>query len=427
MDVVDQMKIAFIVDSFPKLSETFVLNQITGLIQLGNEVRIFSREAGDEGVHHSEIEEFGLVDKTVYYGKDAIETPKGKILRVLQALGIIFQKSEKSRRALLRSMSFLRFGRNAISLTTFYSILPFLDKGLEEYDVVHCHFGPVGAMASLLKEAGVIRGKVVTTIHGYDITSYVKEEGKNVYEHLFKLGDLFMPISERWRKELISLGCPEEKIMVHHMGVDLDKFTFLPRGTEDDQVINVLTVARLVEKKGVEYGIRAVAKALSSYPDIHYVIVGDGPLIENIQQLISKLNVENKVELAGWKSQDEIVSLMKGADILLAPSVTSTDGDQEGIPVVLMEALAQGLPVLSTQHSGIPELIRDGESGYLVPERDVDSLSDKLLLLSGDRERWRTMGMAGRKFIEEEFNILSLNKSLVSTYEKLVNSGGKFH
>jgi colanic acid/amylovoran/stewartan biosynthesis glycosyltransferase WcaL/AmsK/CpsK len=415
----NRMKIAFMVDEFPKLSETFVLNQITGLLQRGYEVRVFSRGPGEEGVAHPEIKEYGLVDKTVYYGDDGVETPKGKVPRVLQAVKIFFQKSAESRRALLKSMSLLRFGRNAVSLTVFYSILPFLDKGLENYDVVHCHFGPAGALAALLKETGVISGRLITTIHGYDITSYVKKSGRGVYNHLFKIGDLFMPISERWRKELLSLGCPEEKIMVHHMGVDLDKFTFRPRGASDDQVINILTIARLVEKKGVEYGIRAVAKALPSYPDIHYKIIGDGPLRDNIQKLIGELNVENNIELVGWKSQDEIVVLMREADILLAPSVTSVDGDQEGIPVVLMEALAQGLPVLSTQHSGIPELIGDGESGYLVPERDVDALCDKLLVLSSERDRWRDMGMAGRKHIEAEFNIYSLNSSLLSAYERL--------
>ena len=421
MDVSNRMKIAFIVDKFPKLSETFVLNQITGLLQMGHEVRVFSREPGEEGVSHPEIKEYGLLDKTVYYGDDVVATPKGKVPRVLQAFMIFFRNGAKSRRALLKSMSFFRFGRNAASLTVFYSILPFLDKGLEDYDVVHCHFGPVGAMAALLKDTGALRGRLVTTIHGYDITSYVKEKGSEVYNHLFKVGDIFMPISERWRKELLRLGCPEEKIIVHHMGVELDKFTFLPRGTRDDQAINVLTIARFVEKKGVEYGIRAVAKVLSSCPDIHYVIIGDGPLRDNIQKLIRDLKLEGKIELVGWKSQDEIVALMREADILLAPSVTSVDGDQEGIPVVLMEALAQGLPVLSTQHSGIPELVRDGESGYLVPERDVDALSDKLLVLSNERDRWQDMGMAGRKYIEEEFNIYSLNSSLVRTYERLCN------
>lgn len=416
-----RMKIAFIVDSFPKLSETFVLNQITGLLQMGYEVRVFSRESGDEGVSHPDVEEYGLVDKTLYYGDDVVETPKGKISRVLQAFKIFLQKSAKSQRALLQSISLLRFGRNAVSLTVFYSILPFLDKGLEDYDVIHCHFGPAGAIAALLKETGVVRGKLVTTIHGYDITSYLKNSGRDVYDHLFMVGDLFMPISERWLKELLGLGCPEEKIKVHHMGVDLDKFAFIPRGTGDAEAINILSVARLVEKKGVEYGIRAIAKSLPMCPNIHYKIIGDGPLRDNIQKLICDLNVESNVELVGWKSQDEIVSLMKDADVLLAPSVTSADGDQEGIPVVLMEALAQGLPVLSTQHSGIPELIRDGESGYLVPERDVDALSEKLLVLSRDRDRWKDMGMAGRKCIEEEFNICNLNTSLVREYEKLLD------
>lgn len=100
-----------------------------------------------------------------------------------------------------------------------------------------------------------------------------------------------------------------------------------------------------------------------------------------MEELAGESNIADKVKLLGWKQQEEIVTLLNDADILIAPSITGNDGDQEGIPVVLMEALAQGIPVLSTQHSGIPEVVQDGKSGFLVPERDVDALAEKLVFL----------------------------------------------
>jgi colanic acid/amylovoran biosynthesis glycosyltransferase len=119
-----------------------------------------------------------------------------------------------------------------------------------------------------------------------------------------------------------------------------------------------------------------------------------------------------------WKQREELVKLLTDADILLAPSVTSQDGDQEGIPVVLMEALAQGLPVVSTYHSGIPELVQDKKSGLLVQERDVNSLVEKLEYLFVHQETWAELGKAGRKHVEEHYEIKKLNDQLVDLYEK---------
>jgi colanic acid/amylovoran biosynthesis glycosyltransferase len=154
---------------------------------------------------------------------------------------------------------------------------------------------------------------------------------------------------------------------------------------------------------------------------IEYQIAGDGPLRNDLENLIDDLNVNDHVRLLGWKRQEEIVELMKGASILLAPSVTGKDGDQEGIPVTLMESLAQGLPVLSTQHSGIPELVQDGKSGFLVPERDVDALAERLEYLVKHPELWPAMGRAGRDYVERHYDISKLNDQLAQLYQQLLD------
>lgn len=230
-------------------------------------------------------------------------------------------------------------------------------------------------------------------------------------------------MSEREKQNLIELGCSPQKIVVHRMGVDLDRFIFAPRQPRNDGKVHLLTVARLVEKKGVAYAIKAVANVLERYPHIAYKIAGDGASKSELENLVDTLGIGDKVELLGWKRQEEIVELIKEADILLAPSVTSEDGDQEGIPVVLMEALAQGLPVLSTYHSGIPELVQDGESGFLVPERDVDALAEKLEYLVEHPEIWPDMGRAGRDFVERYHDINELNNQLIQSYQRLLDGG----
>jgi colanic acid/amylovoran biosynthesis glycosyltransferase len=271
-----------------------------------------------------------------------------------------------------------------------------------------------------LKEVGAITGKIVTTFHG-EVGYTGQKRYKKGYDLLFELGDLILPMSEREKQDLIALGCSPQKIVVHRMGVDLNQFTFVPRQPRSDGKAHLLTVARLVEKKGVEYAIKAVANVLKKYPHIEYDIAGDGPLRSDLIDLIEMFNIGDKIKLLGWKRQEEIVELVKGADILLAPSVTSEDGDQEGIPVVLMEAMAQGLPVLSTYHSGIPELVQDGVSGFLVPERDVDALAEKLEHLVQHPEIWPEMGRAGRAHVERYHDIDKLNDQLVQLYQQLLD------
>jgi colanic acid/amylovoran biosynthesis glycosyltransferase len=276
-----------------------------------------------------------------------------------------------------------------------------------------------------LKDLKVSTGKFITAFHGSDMSRFLRHSANGIYDSLFVKGDLFLPISDRWKEQLIELGCRSEKIVVHRMGVDTRKFSFRPRKPKNDAQIQLLTIARLVEKKGVEYGIQAVAKVVKRFPNIEYKIVGDGPLKGQLEKLIDELRLGERVALLGWREQEEVVQLMREADILLAPSVTSENGDQEGIPVVLMEALAQGLPVVTTYHSGIPELIHDNKSGLLVRERDLDGLVEKIEYLLVHQEIWGELGKEGRRYIEKNHDVDKLSEDLVELYKTLLNGSNK--
>ena len=201
------------------------------------------------------------------------------------------------------------------------------------------------------------------------------------------------------------------------------KFNFNTRQPIIERKVQLLTIARLVEKKGVQYSIKAVANILKKFPniEIEYKIIGDGPLRKDLENLISELGIADHVKLLGWKPQEEIIKVLAEADVFMAPSVTSLDGDQEGIPVVLMEALAQGLPVISTYHSGIPELVQDKKTGFLAKERDVDSIVEKLEYLLLNKASWPQIRKAGRTHVIENYEIQKLNDQLVALYHKLIN------
>jgi len=187
----------------------------------------------------------------------------------------------------------------------------------------------------------------------------------------------------------------------------------------------MVSIGRLVEKKGVTYALKAVAQVIASGRAVVYDIVGDGPLRIELEHLIEQFGVGTHVRLHDWKSHREIVAMMEASHILIAPSVTAGDGDEEGIPNVIKEAMAIGLPVVSTVHAGIPELVVDGESGFLVPERSVDLLAERITHLCDHPEIWPQMSRAAQRKVEAEFDIGRLSKNLVTLYATLIKEHGE--
>lgn len=408
------MRIAVVVTSFPALSQTFVLGQVTGLIDRGHEVDIYAAASEPEagGAEHAVVREYGLVERTRYHPPHTggASWPK-RLAATVYLLARYWWRDPANAWRVMKGPP-ERFGYPS-RLSLLGTGAPFAGRG--RYDAVLCHFGPNGQKIARLRRAGLVRGKIATVFHGYDMSRYLVTTGPHAYERLFEEGELFLPVSEFWRSRLVALGCPPEKIAVHRMGIALSQFP-LPRRrvARGDDGVRLLSVSRLVEKKGLEYAIRAVA-ALRAGTDrsVEYRILGDGPLRGRLETLVRELGVDDIVKLVGASDQAGVRAAMRGTDIFVAPSVVAEDGDMEGIPVSIMEAMACGLPVVSTIHSGIPELVRDKVSGYLVPERDPDALSRALRRLVEDPRLRRKMGMAGRGVVERSYDLDALNDRLV--------------
>jgi colanic acid/amylovoran biosynthesis glycosyltransferase len=288
------------------------------------------------------------------------------------------------------------------------------------YDIIHCQDGLLGLRCLALRRVGLIQGKLITSFRGADATKEPKGVKSHMYDALFQEGDLFLAVCQHLKNRLIELGCNEKKVRVHRSAIDCRRFRFVTRGLNGTDEVRLVTTARLVEKKGLEYSIRAVAKVAAYGRNIHYQIVGDGVLRQDMQKLIEALELRDMVHLVGWKSHRELIEILSGAHIYISPSITAQDGDQEGIPNALKEAMAIGLPVIGTRSGGIPELITDGVSGFLVPERDVDALAERITYLIGNPEIWPAMGRAGRVMVEEHYDINKLSGELVDIYQNLL-------
>lgn len=381
------MKIAFVVNEFPKLSETFVLRQIVDLIEAGHEVEIFANARSRDPKEQPVVSEMGILRRCYYF-----DIPDNRVRRLTKALNVLCAGILRRPKQILRSFNAIRYGRLALSLR-----LPLMVAMLPKarrYDVIYCHFGPNGVIGEALRDVGALSGRVVTVFHGFDLSSYVRQHGRRIYRSLFDRGDLFLPVSNYYAKKLVDLGCDPTKVIVHRMGIQCDDYPSRVT-TGDSNYVRFVSVARLVEKKGIAYALEALSRISQQRFNFEYIIVGDGPLRGELESLAAKLNISQNVRFVGWKTGEEVVDLVSKCDIFLGLSVTSKNGDQEGIPVALMEAAMMGLPVIATLHSGIPELVEDGSSGYLVPERDVEATTEAILKLINERESWEYMGRRG--------------------------------
>ena len=420
---IPDMKIAIFATKFPALSQTFVLNHIIFLLEYGIPVDIYAASSKLIGFAHADVAKNKLIEKATYI--PAI--PNNIFFRVIKGLFLFAQNFHRNPTLLIRSLFFNQHQYKAFTLRALYWVIPFL-QDQPEYDIIHCHFGPNGIKAMILRELGAIKGKLVVTFHGYDISMNIQKRGPDIYNALWQKGDCFLTVSECMRNDIIKLGCPASKALVHRMGVALDTATGDNRPIQTRQLapkkhVSLLSVCRLVPKKGIRYAIEALAAVRKARPDLkfQYKIIGDGPCRQALEQQVREHALEDRVTFLGFKDRSEVAEIMQISDILIAPSVTAENGDKEGIPVVLMEAMSIEIPVLSTFHSGIPELVEDGISGFLAEEKDVHSLSKKLEILIENDTLRKKMGQFGKRLIQSKYNLEKLNKILIELYGNLIN------
>lgn len=404
------MRVAVVVEDFPKASETFILNQVVGLIQRGVDVEIFAVRRWKSDVQHPSVARHELLQRTHFRGM-----PSPRIARAATAASRLMSGPAHLRRPLLRSLDFREWGLDAFSFQLFFDALAFNER---TFDVIHCHFAYNGERAVQARELGVLSGPILTTFHGIDVNPRRRE---GAYQRLFASGDLFTANTRFTANRASELGCDRDRIAILPMGLRVKEYRFRERRKLRDEPLRILSVARLVEKKGLEYGIRAVANLAREGFDVEYTIVGDGRLRRRLERLATQLGMIDRINFLGWCDEDGVTALYDAAHIFMLPSVTAANGDREGQGLVLQEAQASGLPVISTHHNGIPDGVVEDISGLLVPERDTIALTQALKTLAARPERWPDMGRAGRQFVETQYDQDVLTDRLLQLYEHAVD------
>lgn len=290
--------------------------------------------------------------------------------------------------------------------------------------LIHARFGYMGIEAlGLKKKLGL---PMITSFHGVDSPDNRKNRQKyKRLKQLFREGEMFTVTNRQMKNILIKHGCPIRKIHIQHSGIDVEKFPFRIRRLPQNRPLNILNVGRLVEKKGTKYLIRAFKLVHDKVPESRLTIIGQGILQRQIKSLIGKLGLKDHVKMLGSLSHQDVIKEMDKADLFCLPSVTGKKGDQEGIPNVLKEAMACGIPVISTKHAGIPELIDSGVNGFLVPEKDVKALAEQMITLIKSPELWPEIGLNAREKILKDFNSAKQVQVLENLYRETIQKHKK--
>lgn len=296
-------------------------------------------------------------------------------------------------------------------------------------DIIHSHFGNIGwADMKAAKQTGA---KHVVTFYGQDVNLLptIEPIWKDRYQELFAHIDQVLCEGPHMARCVVGLGCPEEKVLVQHLGVRVDQIPFRPRQRKPEEPLRVLIAASFREKKGIPYALEALGQFQKDVP-LEITIIGDageapGSLVEKqkILGMIDKYDLKTKTRMLGYQPHTVLFAEAYRHHLFFSPSVTASDGDTEGgAPVSIIEMIATGMPIISTDHCDIPGVIHPNARDLLAKERDVDGLVERLRHIAGNSLGWEEMLKDGRQHIESGFDATTQGISLGKIYQILLST-----
>lgn len=392
------MRFAIIVGGFPMISETWILAQVTALLDRGHEVDLYARRASGQSVVHDDVTKYGLMDRIHFF-----ELPMTRSGRSIRAAAALARNLPRRPKAMLKCVNLWRYRSLYAVLNNVMFVAPFLDR---HYDAVLYHFGGNGMDFIALKD--VFPGtRFVTMFHGDDYF-IGDEKGPEVFDLLKRFGDAFLVTTDCFgRATLRRYGFDDHRIAILRLGIAVKAILFRERRLAGD-TLRLLSVGRLVTKKGLEIGLRAVMALHAANPKlrIEYRVIGDGPLRADLTRLAEELGAASIVHFLGALPGVEVRRWMYESDIYLLPSLMEQAG------YVLLEAQATGLPIVATRVGGVPEMVREGKSALLVEAGDVQGTIDALQWLVDHPDSWPGMGREGRRHVEEQHDVGRLTVQL---------------
>ena len=404
------MRIAFFVTQFPKFSEVFILNQALALLDRGHDVQVFSLTRSGEAEIQPGVDRLQLEGRIHDAGM-----PRWELLRWP---GFLASFSRLGPGELRKCLDYRRFGREARTLRNFYRLRAVRGQ-LDGFDVAHAQFGEIGLQCAMLRELGVMRAPLVTSFRGNDLSGYIAGARPGVYQAVFDNSAFCLPVAERWRKRLQDMGCPASKIRTLPSGIPV---TPIVQRTADSSPENVfpaiVSACRLEPHKGIDLGLEAFGLLREAMPGATWDIFGDGPDRSRLEAKALRMGLGASVRWHGYVAHADMLRHVAAADMHWFTSITLADGRTEGVPTILKETQAAGLPAIAFDHPGVAEVVVDGETGLLVPEGDARALAGATAGLARDPALMRRMGERGSILSRHRFDLASLTDRLEQIYRE---------
>ena len=316
------LRVAFVTDVFPVISQTFIINQVADLLDRGVQVEIFTYNRGSRENISSRYETYRMEERTHY-----LQRPPSTLRRLTGALPRAFRILRTNPLALVRAINCFKYGRKAFSLRLLFEVAPFVGK---RFDIVHCHFGTSAVSFLDIKDILKIDIPLVTTLYGFDVSSVFQKSPAQFYDKLKCESSLFLVMSDNMKQRVVAHGFPEHKVKVHPASIDVSSYPFCERKQRVGEPIEIVSVGRLVEKKGFDDLLRALAIVRSRTDrTFRCSVIGGGPLEQEMRDLTASLGLKDIVEFKGYLTIERIVDLLLKKQIMVQPSKTAANGDME--------------------------------------------------------------------------------------------------
>ena len=409
------MRIAFFVNAFPVMSEAFIASAAVALQKAGHEVDIFGLGNARPSARASQL----VLSNNLQARTQNAAWPSAFSRRLLDMPKLaldVMDKHGPAHTPLFRPRTYRRSWRD---LTAMYQAQILPENGA--YDILHCQFATLAEFVLKHRDAGLLSGKLLVNLRGYDITEVVQSHGPHVYDRVWAEGDHFIANCAYFRDRAVEIGCPEDRIEVIGSGIRLSDFPYRPPLAIEDRELRLVSIGRLIERKGFHHALRTIKALKDDGYTVRYDIVGDGPERDSLEAICQQLGVTGNVTLHGARPHEEIKPLLERAHILLAPCMTSATGGVDAPVNSIKEAMASGVMVVSTYHGGIPELVQDGVTGVLASEDDAEDLTRATFRLLELAPGWTAIAERARQRVKAMFDIDRVTGQLLSTYARLTD------
>ncbi len=319
-----RLGVAFVVGSFPEISETFIINQVADLLRRGTDVNVFSLKYGNTENISERYYEHSMKDRCLY-----LSMPENLLRRFFVALPKAISILVRRPRVFFRIFNIKKYGKNSLSLKILFWVYPFVGRE-NDFDLIHCHFGTVANKFLVINEILGWDKKIIVTFYGYDVSHIFKDKPSDYYDNLKKIGSLFFVMSQNMKERVVSYGFPEEKVEVLPVSIDVPAYDFKERTKKETGELKIISVGRFVEKKGFDDLLKAIAIVKEKInKKITCDIVGGGEMENELRNLTLQLGLEENVNFKGYMKIEDIIKLFEEKDVFIQPSKTARNGDME--------------------------------------------------------------------------------------------------